>query len=54
MVIIHTGAGISISHADLSTFSPSNPISYLMMGLLLALIGFKVFVGMKLHGFKRK
>jgi uncharacterized membrane protein len=48
MVIVHTSAGISMSHANLSTFSLNNPISYLTIGLLLALIGFKVTVGVKI------
>jgi ferredoxin-NADP reductase len=49
MVVLHVSGGISLSHSDLqNAFSFKNPISYLVAGLVLAVIAFKVFVGFKL------
>ncbi len=51
LIIVHTGAAGALSHAGLfNAFSLTNPISYLALGLLLALVAFKVFVVVK---FKR-
>ena len=50
VVLIHTGALGSLSHVGLfNGFSLSNPISYLVIGLVLAIIAVKVFAILKIR-----
>ncbi len=50
IVILHV---IGVSHADLTKFSFNNPITYLVIALLLFVVAFKVFALLKLKGVMR-
>ncbi len=51
LIILHTGAGAVLSHANLNIFSFNGPSAYLVVALILALIAFKLFIIFKFkHG----
>jgi ferredoxin-NADP reductase len=53
LIALHVGAGISMYHVGLGSFSLHNPIALLLIGLLLAVVAAKVFAKLTLKHFLR-